>query len=171
MAMLIAGGSFSLQVPMIDTVRGRPPHLGHHPPRLGPAMRLVAEAREEDLRLLRRAADRAGQQVPNPLLQHSVGWDPDSIADALTLEQLIDLRLGEPGIAAEVECDAALAVALDHWLKHVSPAFGAVHVAAAQGAALEVAELVEDEQRMIAAAAEMAVPGRATSPGVGRFRT
>ena len=38
---------------------------------------------------------------------------------------------------------------------------GAVHVAGAQRATLQVAELVEHEQRVIAGAAEVAVIGRA----------
>src|SRR3954451_6763998 len=40
-------------------------------------------------------------------------------------------------------------------------------VARAQGAALEVAELVEDEQRVVAGAAEVPVPGRALLGPVG----
>ena len=46
-----------------------PLDLGHHPAWRGPALRLVAEAGEEDLRLVRRAADRPGQQMADPLLQ------------------------------------------------------------------------------------------------------
>ena len=76
-----------------------------------PALRLVAEAGEEDLRLLRRAADRPGQQVADPLLQHRVGRQADGVADALCLQQLVDLGLGERRVAAEVEVEAALAVA------------------------------------------------------------
>ena len=45
---------------------------------------------------------------------------------------------------------------------------GAVHIAGAKRAALQIAELVEHEQRMIAGAAEMAVVGRAFLLAMGR---
>ena len=35
-------------------------------------------------------------------------------------------------------------------LQHIFPAIGAVDIAGAQGASFQIAELVEDEQRMIA---------------------
>src|SRR3954453_21002405 len=59
MAMLIAGGSFSADShdPQSGTATpsgGRPPHLGHHPARPGPALRLVGEAGEDLLRCLGR---------------------------------------------------------------------------------------------------------------------
>ena len=42
-----------------------------------------------------------------------------------------------------------------------APVLGAVHVAGAQLAALEITELVEDEERVVTGIAEVAVPGRA----------
>ena len=45
---------------------------------------------------------------------------------------------------------------------------GAVHVARTQGATLQIAELVEHEQRVIARAAEVTVVGRALLVTVGR---
>ena len=138
-----------------------PLDLGHHPARPGPALGLVGEAGEEHLRLLRRAADGPGQQVPDPLLQDRVGRQADGVADALGLEQLVELGLGERRVAAEVEGEAPPAVAGDHRHQHGAPLVGAVDVAGPQQAALEVAELVEDEQRVVTGAAEVAVPGRA----------
>jgi hypothetical protein len=120
-------------------------YLGHHPPRLRPALRLVAEAREEDLRLLGRPADGPAQQVPDPFLQDRVGRQADGIPRALGLEQLVQLGLGEAGVTAEVEGEAALAIAGDHRHQHRAPIVGAMDVAGPQGAALEVAELVEHE--------------------------
>ena len=49
-------------------------------------------------------------------------------------------------------------VARDDRLEHAIPAVGAVHVAGAKRAALQIAELVEHKERMIAGAAEVAVP-------------
>ena len=98
----------------------------------GPVLRLVAEAGEEHLRLARRATDRPGQQVPDPLLQHRVGRQADGVADPLSFQQLVQLGLGERRVAAELERQAALTVAGDHRLQHRAPAFRAVHVAGAQ---------------------------------------
>jgi hypothetical protein len=106
-----------------------PLHLGHHAARLGPALRLVAEAGVEHLRLLWRAADGPGQQVSDPLLQDRVGGEPDGVADVLRLEQFVDLGLGEAGITTEVEVEAALAVAGDDRLEYRAPTVGAVDVA------------------------------------------
>jgi hypothetical protein len=99
--------------------------------------------------------------VSDPRLQDRVGRQPDGVADPLGLEQLVELGLGERRVAAEVEGEAPAAVAGDHRHQHRAPRVGAVDVAGAQHAALEVAELVEDEQRVVARAAEVAVPGRA----------
>jgi hypothetical protein len=122
----------------------------------------------EHLRLLGRTADRPAQQVADPLLKDRIGRQPDGVADLLCLQKLIQLGLGERRVAAKVEIETALAVAGDYRLERRPPALRAVHVARPQGAALQVAELVEDEQRMVAAAAEMAVPGRALLLAMGR---
>jgi hypothetical protein len=106
--------------------------------------------------------------VSDPLLQDTVGRQPDGVADVLRLEQVIDLGLGEASIAAEVEDEATFAVARDHRLEHRSPALRAVDVARPQGTALEVAELVEHEQRMVAGAAEVTVVGRTLLLAPGR---
>jgi hypothetical protein len=97
-----------------------------------------------------------------------VGRQADGIADALGLQQLVDLGLGEGGIGPEVEGGAPVAVAGDHRLQHQAPVFGAVGIAGPKEAALQVAELVEQEQRVIAGAAEVAVPDRAFLLAVGR---
>ena len=106
--------------------------------------------------------------MPDPLLQDRIGRQADGIADALGLQQLVQLGLGERRITPEVERKAALPVAGDHGLEHLAPAVGAVHVAGPEQAPLQVAELVEQEQRMVARAAEVAVPGRAFLLAVGR---
>ena len=118
--------------------------------------------------MLRRPADGPGQQVPDPLLQDRIGRQADGVADPLGLQQLVQLGLGERRVAAEVEIEAALTVAGDHRLQHRPPAFRAVDVAGPQDTALQVAELVEDEQRMVTGTAEVAVPGRALLLAMGR---
>ena len=71
---------------------------------------------------------------------------------------------GHHGTRAE----APLTVAGDHRLQHRAPAFGAMSIARPQDAALQVAELVEDEQRVVTGTAEVPVPGRALLLAMGR---
>jgi len=52
--------------------------------------------------------------------------------------------------------------------EHILPTVGAVDVATPQGAALQHAELVEQEVRVIAGAVKMPVPGRAFLIAMGR---
>jgi hypothetical protein len=59
-------------------------------------------------------------------------------------------------------------VAGDYRLQNRVPTIGAVDVAGAQDTPLQIAELVEHEQRMVAGAAEMAVVGAAFLFAVGR---
>ena len=57
--------------------------------------------------------------MPDPLLQDRVGRQADGVADPLGLEQLVQLGLGERRVAAEVEREAAPAVARDDRLEHL----------------------------------------------------
>jgi hypothetical protein len=77
---------------------------------------LVVEAGVGHDRLLGRTADRSRQQIADPPLQHLVGRQADGVVDVRRLQPLIDLRLGERGIGAEVQIEAPLAVAGDHRL-------------------------------------------------------
>jgi hypothetical protein len=106
--------------------------------------------------------------MADPRLQDRVGRQADGVLDALGFQGLVQLGLGEGRVAAEVQLDAARAVASEHRLQDRAPVVRAVDVARPQEAALQVAELVEQEQRVIAGAAEVAVPGRALLLPVGR---
>jgi len=68
----------------------------------------------------------------------------------------------------KIEALHAAPVARDHRLQHRAPAIGAVDVAGPQDAPLQIAELVEHEQRVVARAAEMSVVGAAFLLPVGR---
>src|SRR6266567_7756605 len=103
--------------------------------------------------LLRRSSDRALEQVADLALQDGVGRQPDRIAVALGFKELVDLWVGEGRIAAEIT-PLHGAVADDHRLQHVPPAVSAVNVSRTQGAPLQIAELVEHEQRVITSAPE-----------------
>ena len=145
-----------------------PLDLGHDAARLAPALRLIAEAGVVAAHLVRRSPDRALEQVSDPVLQDAVGRQPDRVADALGFEELVDLGIGEGRVAAKIEPLHGAPVAGDHRLQHRAPAIGAVHVARPQSAPLQIAELVEHEQRVIAGAAKMAVVGAAFLLAVGR---
>ena len=59
-------------------------------------------------------------------------------------------------------------VACDDRLQDALPIVGAVHVPTPKRTAFEIAELVEDKQRMIARAAEVSVPNALLLLAVGR---
>ncbi len=141
---------------------------GNYPARLAPALRLVAEAGDEDLRLVGRSPHRSGQQGRDALLQDAIGWQPSSIADAFGLQEFVEFRLGKGGVGAKVDRGASLAIPDDHRLQHGSPILGAVRIARTQKAALEIAELVEQEQWMIAGAGKVPAIGGALLTAVGR---
>src|SRR6516225_2441683 len=136
-----------------------PLDLGDHPARLGPASRLIAEVGVVPPNIVRRATDWALEQVADPVLEDLIGWNTDGILDPLGFEILVDPRHGESRIRTEVDAQDLALVAHNYRLEHIAPALGAVHVAGTQRAALQIAELVEHEQRMIAGAGVMAVPG------------
>jgi hypothetical protein len=117
---------------------------------------------------VRRAADRALQQIADRALQDAVGWQPDRVADMPGFEKLVHLGVGESCITSEIEALHYVPVAGDHRLQHRAPAVCAVHVAWPQGAALDIAELIEHEQRVITGAAEMAIVGAAFLLAIGR---
>jgi hypothetical protein len=83
-------------------------------------------------------------------------------------EELVDLAVGEGRIASEIQPLHDGAVARDHWLQHYTPAISAMDATRSQSAPLNIAELVEHEQWVIAGAAEMAVVGAAFLVAVGR---
>jgi hypothetical protein len=92
---------------------------------------LIAEAAVVAAYLMRRSADRAPQQVSDPVLQNAVGREPYRVADALGFEKLVHLGIGESRVAAKIEPLHA-PLAGDHRLQHRAPAVGAVHVAGSQ---------------------------------------
>src|SRR5262249_61247729 len=97
----------------------------------------------------------------------AVALDPDGVAEAFLLQPAQQLRAGERGVPPEELGDSEAPIAFDHRQQHPPPVLGAATVAPAEQDALQVAELVEEEQRVIASAAEMAVVGRAFLMPVG----
>src|SRR5215470_5092930 len=145
-----------------------PLNLGNHPARLAPACGLIAEARMTPAHTVRGSSDRTLEQIADAVLEDPVGRQADRIFDLLGFQELVDLRHGERCVSAEIDTRELALVASNDRLEHAVPAVGAVHVAGTQGAAFEITELVEHEQRMIAGAGVMPVPGAHLLLAMGR---
>jgi hypothetical protein len=79
-----------------------PLDLGHHAARYLPGLRLITEAGVVPPDLVRRTANRALEQVADPQLQNLIGRQPDRVLEPFGLLELVDLRVREGGIGAEV---------------------------------------------------------------------
>ena len=135
-----------------------------------PRTGLIAEAAIEDLRLAGRPAHGTLEQGGDLPFQHRIGLEADGVAEAFLLQQAQQLRAGKRGVAAEELGDVEVPVAVDHRQQHPPPVLGTATVAPAEQDPLQVAELVEQEQRVVAGAGEVAVVG-ACPPGGRRSRS
>ena len=124
--------------------------LGYDAAGLAPALCPIGETGIVAAHLVRRSSDRTLQQIADSALQDVIGWQPDRVADALGFAELVHLGIGESCITWETEALYYVPIAGDHRLQHRLPTGGTVHVAWPQRAALDIAELVEHEQRVIA---------------------
>ena len=84
-------------------------------------------------------AHRARQQMADPFLQDAVGRQENGVFDPFAFEIVIEIGIGEPGVASEINSRDAAFVASHDWLEHALPAVGAMDVAGTQGAALQIA--------------------------------
>jgi aminoglycoside 6'-N-acetyltransferase I len=89
-----------------------------------------------------RATDAPLEQMSDALLQDVVGWQPDRIPEAFGLQELVDLRVREGGVGAEVAAHLPSPLTRDHGFEHILPNFCRIDIARTQYAALEIAELV-----------------------------
>ena len=96
--------------------------------------------------------------MADPFLQDPVGWQANGVFDPFAFEIVVNVGIGEAGVASKVDARDAAFVASHDWLQHGLPAVGAMDVAGTQRAALQIAKLVEHEKRMIAGAFVMPVP-------------
>ncbi len=91
-------------------------------------------------------------------MQDPVGRKSNGVFDALGFEEVIDFWICETRISPEIDARNLTLIPRHDRLQHRFPPVGAVNVARAQGAAFQIAKLVEHEQRMIAGAGIMPVP-------------
>jgi len=144
-----------------------PLHFRDNPASTIPERRLVHEIMVEHDWSLRRASDRPRQEVLDLPLQDIVRRQPDCIAISLGLESFVDVRIGECRIPSEEQSNIEIAIAGDDGIEHFLPVLRAVDIPLPEHGPLEVAELVEAEQGMVAGAAEVAVVRRSLLPAVG----
>src|SRR5215213_852366 len=125
-----------------------PLDLGHDVARLVPALRLIAEAGVIAPYLVRRSPDRSLQQISDLILQDLVGREPDRVACILGFKKLVDLGIGESGVASKIQMLHNAPVTRNHRLQQRAPAVSTVDVARSQRTPFDIAELVEHKQRM-----------------------
>ena len=78
--------------------------------------------------MVRRTANGARQQMSNALLENRVRFEADGVKEALTFQELVDVRRGEGGITSEGAAQVPSAVTLDDGFQNVAPTIGAVDI-------------------------------------------
>ena len=96
----------------------------------------------------RGAADGALEQMADAVLEHSISRQADRVPEAFGFEELVNPGQCKRSISSEVAPKQPVSITSDNRPEHVAPFVGAVHVAGAKRAPLQIAELVEHEQRM-----------------------
>src|SRR4051812_7249604 len=89
----------------------------------------VAQAGVITPHLVRRPPNRALQQMSDLVLQDLVGRKPDRVACTFGFKKLVDLGIGESGIAPEIQMLHDASITRDHRLQHRAPAVSTVDVA------------------------------------------
>ena len=92
------------------------------------------------------------------VFQNCVPFEADSVEIPGSLKGLVKLWDRKRGICPKKARDVALRVARNDRSQKRFPAIRAMDVTIAQGAAFQMAKLIEDEQRVIAVASEMPIP-------------
>lgn len=102
------------------------------------------------------------------LAQDGVGGQTDGVEEPGFFQPHIDRgdRVGSVG-PEEASTKVAASISGNDGIKDIPPAIGAVDIAVTQGAALQHAKLVEQEDGVIAGAVEMPVPGSTFLIAVG----
>ena len=118
--------------------------------------------------MVRRAADGALEQVGDVLLKDSVCLEADGVLVTFGFEELVEVGQRKRGIAPEKTPLRLVPVADHDRLQDRAPAIGAVDIAGPEHAPLQITELVEHEEWMVAGATEVAVEGSALLFAMGR---
>lgn len=151
-----------------EQLAGMPLNLGNNALVFVPRRRLIIEIAVEAPHVVGRISHRALKQMRNLTLQNTIGTQPDGIEVALRFQHLVEVRNGKRGVVPEEPHQVTASISRYDRLQNLFPSVGAVHIAGAQSTPFELPKLVEHEQRVIAQAAEMAVPRGAFLCAVGR---
>src|SRR4051812_3901052 len=136
--------------------------------RLFPALRLIAETSVIAPYLVRRSSNWSLQQISDLILQDLVGRKPDRVAGTLGFKKLVDLGIGESGVASKIQMLHNAPVTRNHRLQQRAPAVSTVDVARSQHTPFDITELVEHEERVVAGATKVAIVGAAFLFAMGR---
>jgi hypothetical protein len=142
--------------------------LGNDPARRRPASGLIGEICIGTPHFIRRPPNRARQKMADPLLQDAVHRQSDCVLDPLSFEELVNAWIAEARISPEIDARDLSLVAFDNRNEHTLPTIGAVDVAGTKRAALQIAKLIEQKQRMVTGAAIVAVPDAHLLLAMGR---
>jgi hypothetical protein len=105
--------------------------LGDHPTRLRPASGLISEVCIGTPHFVRRTANGALEQVADPFLQDAVGRQTDRIFDPFGFQILVNFRVCEAGVGAEIDARELAAIARHDRLQNAVPSIGAMNIAGA----------------------------------------
>jgi hypothetical protein len=97
--------------------------------------------------------------VSDRVFQYRVARKPQGVQETLRLQVLVDLRIRKRSVSTKELRNCFTTIALHDRLKHRTPVVGAVHVPVTKRDPLQIAMLVEQKQRVIAGALEVAVAG------------
>ncbi len=106
--------------------------------------------------------------MADAFLKNLVGRQPDRVQETLGFQKLVDVRRGKGSIPSEVAAQVSFPVTLDDGFQNAAPVVGAMDIAGTQRTPFKIAKLVEQEQGVVASAAEVPVVGRAFLIAVGR---
>ena len=115
-----------------------------------------------------RAANGTAQQMGDAFLENLVLRQTDRVQESLGFEVFVHVRRGERRVTAKIEADLPFLLSFHHRLQDIAPTVGTVYVTGTKGAALQVAELVEQEKWVIAGTPEVTVVGRSLLLAMGR---
>jgi hypothetical protein len=110
------------------------------------------------------------QQAGYPPLQHRIRLEPDRVSIPRLLELAVKGGFGKGSIATKELRDLAVVVPGNHWQQHTAPVFRTGVIATSEHDPFHVAELIEQEQRVVAAALEVPVVGGSLLIAVRRLR-
>ena len=91
-------------------------------------------------------------------LENLICGKADRVLNPFGFQELVHIRLSEGSITSKGDSFDGSLIAGNDRLEDVFPAIGAVDVSGTKRASLQIAELIEHEERMVTRATKMPVP-------------